>query len=186
MRSRFFGLLIFASVSSAGLFTSMDTARADDRDRDGREDGIGKFMLALDLDYASAVDNDFLEEGGGGGIRLGSELDLVLVSLIPELSVDYHSFGGRADANVITGKLGGRIRFLKILEPGIFSHLGVGHIAGDDDFTGVAFDAGVTLDLTLLPLIDLGLHAAWNRVFGSDTHSGLSYGTFGAHVALVL
>lgn len=76
---------------------------------------------------------------------------------------------------------------MKFVEPGLFAHLGVGHVGGDALYshTGVAFDAGVTLDLTVLPLVDLGLHVAWNRVFGGHD-SGVTYGIAGAHVALVL
>jgi len=167
----------------SGLFCS-EAARADYGH--DRHDDPTRLMLALDLDYATAISADGIERGGGGGVRLGSELDVFLVTLIPELNFDYHTFSGYGDATTVTGKLGGRIRFLKILEPGIFAHAGVGHVGGFDPFTGFAFDAGLTLDLTILPLIDLGLHLAWNRVFGNRDHDGLSYGTFGAQVALVL
>ena len=180
-----------AARASLGLFVVLTAlaagtgARAEDTDNDGREDGAGRLMLALDLEYATAISNDFVQHGSGGAFRIGSELDAILVTLIPELTVDYHSFGGRSDPSVVTGKVGGRIRFLKILEPGIFAHLGVGHISADPfSHTGVAFDAGATLDLTILPLIDFGVHAAWNRVFGDDER-GLSFGTLGGHVALV-
>ena len=44
---------------------------------------------------------------------------------------------------------------------------------------------GFTLDLTILPLIDIGLHTAWNRIFG-DENRGVSYVTAGLHLALVL
>lgn len=156
---------------------------------DGSDDDDSSFTLALDLQYASAISNDIIEEGGGAALRIGTEHDLLLVTMIPEVLLDSHSFGADRDddASVVTAKVGGRIRFLKIVEPGIFAHLGVGHIGGDDRYshTGVAFDAGVTLDLTLLPLIDLGLHAGWNRVFGGHD-KGLSYGTAGIHAALVL
>jgi hypothetical protein len=174
------------SVLAVTWLGSADSARAEDRDDDGREDGAGSFMLALDLDYAGAIDYGDVEGGGGVGVRVGSELDLFLVSLIPELSVDYHSFGGSGGPNVVTGKLGGRLRFLKIVEPGIFAHVGVGHVGGVADYTGVALDAGVTLDFTLLPLIDLGVHAAWNSVVLGGDDEGFSYATLGGHVALVL
>jgi len=180
---RSLGLCVVGLLTTAWLGTG--TAAAHDEDGDGRDDR--SLMLALDLDYAAALTNENLvDTGGGGALRIGSELDLFLVSLIPELTLDYHAFSGPWDARTYSGKLGGRIRFLKIVEPGVFAHAGVGRIEGDDPHTGFAFDAGLTLDLTILPLIDLGLHAAWNRVFGGESHPGLSYATFGAHVALVL
>jgi hypothetical protein len=161
-------------------------AQAEDRDRRHEEGNRG--TIALDLDYAGAISNDYIEGGGGGALRIGSEHDLVLVTLIPELSLGYRSFSGvgRYEAKTYTGMLGGRIRFLKILEPGIFAHAGIGHVDDYESHTGFAMDIGATLDFTLLPLIDLGLHAAWNRVFESSDHDGLSYGTTGFHVALVL
>jgi hypothetical protein len=169
----------------AGWLVCSNTAQAD---RDRRHEEGTRLTIALDFDYTSAISNDFIDNGGGGALRIGSELDLFIVTLIPELSLGYHSFGGDRDydAKTFAGMLGGRIRFLKILEPGIFAHAGVGRLGGYDPHTGLAFDAGVTLDFTLLPLIDLGLHAAWNRVFGDTDHDGLSYGTAGFHVALVL
>lgn len=174
---------------TVGCFLCSNTAHAD---RDRRHEEGTRLTVALDLDYAGAINNDFIDNGGGGALRIGSELDLLLVTMIPELSLGYHAFGGddrgdrSYDARTFTGMLGGRIRFLKIIEPGIFAHAGVGRLSNYEPHTGLAFDAGVTVDFTLLPLIDLGLHAAWNRVFGDKDHDGLSYGTTGFHVALVL
>ena len=170
------------SLLAVGFF-SAGTAHAEMRNQD---EEATRLMLALDLDHTSPIDATGVDNGGGGALRIGSELDMILVSLIPEVVLGYHTFGGPADASTLTGSLGGRIRFLKIVEPGIFAHAGLGRIGGDDPHTGFAFDAGVTVDLTILPLIDLGVHAAWNRVFGGEDHAGLSYATVGAHVALVL
>ncbi|HKU44486.1 MAG TPA: hypothetical protein VJR89_40275 [Polyangiales bacterium] len=141
-------------------------------------------MLAVDFDYADTISSTIVDQGGGGGLRIGHELDAFLVTLVPELELNYHSFDN-GDATTFAGLIGGRLRFLKILEPGIFAHAGAGHIGGDESHTGFAMNLGLTLDLTILPLIDLGLHAAWNRIFSGETHPGLSWSTFGAHVALV-
>ncbi|MET0387160.1 MAG: hypothetical protein ABW321_14425 [Polyangiales bacterium] len=192
MQKRLFSRIQFAALSGsvmlAALLVSSGHAHARDRDGDGREDHGGRFMIALDLDYATAVSGDLIEKGGGGGLRVGTEHDLFLVTLIPELTLDYHNFGAEPDtAGIVTGKIGGRIRFLKIVEPGIFAHIGIGNIGGNEQYShlGPAFDMGATLDLTIIPLIDIGLHVAWNRIFGGYD-SGLSYATAGAHVALVL
>jgi len=156
-----------------------------DAHADGRHDDPRRFSIAVDLDYGSAIDNSFVDQGWGAGLRLGHEMDTPLVTLIPELNLNYHKFDGAPDAEVFAGLLGGRIRFLFFIEPGIFAHAGVGHVGGYDPHVGFAFDAGLTLDLTILPLVDLGLHLAWNRVFGDSDDDGLSYSTLGAHVALV-
>jgi hypothetical protein len=180
------------SVSSlllAALVACGSSASAHDRDGDGIQDRDTNLMVALDFDYSTAIQNDAIEEGGGGALRIGNELDLLLVTLIPEVVLDFHDFGAysRNTAQLVTGKLGGRVRFFKIIEPGVFAHLGLASLSGNRRYShiGAALDFGVTLDLTILPLVDLGLHAAWNRVFGGYD-SGLSYGTSGFHVALVL
>ena len=180
-------LRLYVAAVVAGSFACASTVHAHD-DHDDRSGKEGNHVaIAVDFDYTTAVSNELdIEYGGGGAIRVGLERDLVLVTLIPELELAYHNFGGGENhATTTSGKLGGRLRFLKILEPGIFAHAGLGHISGDDPHYGFALDAGLTLDFTLLPLIDLGLHAAWNRVFDADSLPGLSYGTYGAHVAFV-
>ena len=170
------------------LFSSADaSAHYDDDDYERRS--RGRLMIGLDLDYSSAIKSPEIKYGGGFGIRVGTQRRIPFVTLIPELSFDYHSYDSENPdrAAIWTGKIGGRIRFLRILEPGIFAHVGFGHVGGYDviDHTGVAADMGVSLDLTILPLIDIGLHGSWNRVFGGyDT--GTSYASAGAHVALVL
>lgn len=175
--------VLFVSLS---LFTT-SSAQAQDADRRRRE--RGRIALAFDFDYAAAFDSNQIDNGGGGALRIGTQLNSVLITIIPELTFDWHSLSARTadDASLVSGKIGGRIRFLKILEPGVFAHAGVGHIGGDSLFshTGFALDAGITLDLTILPLIDFGLHASWNRIYGGY-ESGTSYGITGAHVALVL
>lgn len=175
---------------AAVLLVATGDAHAYDDDYHERERRHrGRLMLALDGDYSSAIQNDQIKYGGGGALRIGTQRTFAIVTLIPELTLDYHSFDARTpdNAQIATGKLGGRIRFLRVLEPGLFAHVGLGHIGGDRIYshTGVAFDAGLTLDFTLLPLIDIGIHGAWNRIFGGYD-SGVSYGTTGVHVALVL
>lgn len=180
-----------AGLLGAVLLLATGDAHAHDYDDDDyhHRRHRGRLMIALDGDYSSAIQNDEIKYGGGGALRIGTQRNYFLVTLIPELTLDHHSFDARTpdNAQITTGKIGGRIRFLKILEPGLFAHVGVGHIGGDRIYshTGVAVDAGVTLDLTILPLIDIGLHGAWNRIFGGYD-SGVSYGTTGVHVALVL
>jgi hypothetical protein len=174
------------AIAGIVLFSSADAhAQEYDHERERR----GRLMLALDFDYSSAIKSPEIKYGAGGALRIGSQRNLFLVTLIPELLFDYHNYDvhTRDNAQIVTGKIGGRIRFLKIVEPGLFAHIGLGHVGGYDviSHTGVAFDAGLTLDLTILPLIDLGLHGSWNRVFGGFD-SGTAYASAGAHVALVL
>jgi hypothetical protein len=185
-----FTWLVTGSLLAWGLLLSSGTAYAHDYDdHEYRRHERGRLMLALDMDYSAALEPDEVDQGGGGGLRIGLERDYFLVTLIPELQLNYHHLNANtsADATISSAKIGGRIRFFKIVEPGVFAHAGLGHIGGDRiyEHTGIAFDAGFTLDLTILPLVDIGLHTAWNRIFGDD-EDGVSYVTAGAHLALVL
>lgn len=149
-------------------------------------DGWARFMLGLDLDYAYAIDEESITSGGGGALRVGAELDLILITLIPEGYFSHHAFDG-LDASVTTGKVGGRLRIGKILEPGLFAHVGIASLsAGGVSNAAPAFDGGFTLDLTLLPLIDIGAHATYSAVFATEDSNAFHYALFGLHAALVI
>ena len=140
--------------------------------------------LALDLDYAAAVDQGGVDGGAGGAVRLGQELDLVLVSLTPEIGGSYHSFGGTLDAKIYSGFVGGRLGFGKIIEPSVFAHIGIGKLTSRlPSDTGPTFDAGLALDFTLLPILDLGVHGAYHNLVLDDGEN-LDWIGVGAHAAI--
>lgn len=177
--------LVLAGVT-LGCVSVPLSARADD-DRSGRRDrGGGQTHIALDFDFGSAIDTPQTSSGGGGALRLGQQFDLFLVSLRPEIGGGYHAFGGDGETKIYSGFLGGRLGFGKIIEPSIFAHLGVARVTGFETRTAPVLDAGVALDFTLLPLIDLGVHGAYNTMFPRNDGSALEFVTFGAHAALVL
>lgn len=170
------------SASLLGLALVAQPARADD----GDGDSWARFTLGVDLDYVYAIDDQSIESGGGAALRVGSELDLILVTLIPELYLSHHELDAM-DASVSTGKLGGRLRIGKILEPGLYAHFGVASESiGGASHTAPALDAGFTLDFTLLPFVDLGAHAAYNSVLATDRYAAFRYAIFGLHAALVI
>jgi len=139
--------------------------------------------LALDLDYVNGIDEP-VDAGTGGALRLGQELDLILLSLTPEIGASYHMFGGSTDRSHTSGFIGARLSLGKVLEPGVFAHVGIGHLSGAADYseTAAALDAGVSLDLTLLPIIDIGLHAAYDTLLISE--EPFDWYRLGAHVAI--
>lgn len=174
---------LLLTCASFGL--SAATAHADDDSDDGDGDSWARFMLGVDLDYVFAATLDSINAGGGGALRVGSELDLMVVTLIPEGYFSYHTFDG-SDLDVMSGRLGGRLRIGKIVEPGIFAHVGVAHVDGVAEYTAPALDGGVTLDVTVIPLIDIGVHAAYDAVLRTAGSPPFSHATFGLHAALVL
>jgi hypothetical protein len=172
-------------IALTALALTAQPARADD-DGDDDGDSWARFMLGIDLDYVYAIDEQSIESGGGAALRVGSELDLILITLIPELYLSHHELDVM-DASLTTGKLGGRIRIGKILEPGLYAHVGIASAsAGGPSYTAPAFDIGFTLDFTLLPFIDIGAHAAYNSVFPTDDYDAFRYAIFGLHAALVI
>jgi hypothetical protein len=163
---------LYGSIASAFAFLVFtSTARAETR-------------LALDLDYATAIDEHSIDSGTDKALRLGQELDLVVVSLTPEIGGSYHTFAGALDASHYSGFIGGRLGFGKILEPGVFAHVGIGRLSNDvAGDTGPAFDMGVYLDFTLLPILDLGVHGAYDLLVLDDGES-FDWARFGAHASI--
>lgn len=142
--------------------------------------------ISGDLDWAGKLSGREATLGGGGGLRVGTQLDLVVATLIIEAGGSYHSFAGDDDVSVWRGLAGGEVRIGKVLEPGLFAHVGVGHLSGFDAFTAPAVDVGLALDLTIIPLVDIGIHVAYDALLGSSDHDGFSWGTAGLHAALVI
>ncbi len=181
---------LVAGLALAGLGVASpahaDDSRDDDRRESRRDRDDSKTHIALDFDFGSALDTPETSSGGGGALRLGQELDLFLVSLTPEMGGSYHAFGGDGETKIYAGFLGGRLSVGKIIEPSIFAHLGVGRVTGFETRTAPVMDAGLALDFTLLPLIDLGVHGAYNMMFPRNDGSSLEFLTLGAHAALVL
>jgi len=143
--------------------------------------------IALDLDYAGGINEDGIGSGTGGALRFGQELDLIAVSLTPEIGVSYHTFSGDLDPSHYEGFVGARLAFGKIIEPSVFAHVGIGRLnldAVDLHDTGPEFDAGLALDLTVLPLIDIGVHAMYDFQ-KLDSGENFDWYKVGAHVALV-
>jgi hypothetical protein len=57
--------------------------------------------------------------------------------------------------------------------------------APDPSRTGLTYDFGLFLDFTLLPLLNLGVHAAYDRMVGG-ADPAFHWLTFGAHAELIL
>jgi hypothetical protein len=147
-------------------------------------DGMAKTVIALDVDYAAPVSESETDGGGGGALRVGEKLDLVLVSLTPEIGGSYHGFGGDRSPQVYRGFIGGRVGIGKVIEPSIFAHVGAGKIDGAADYVAPTVDVGAALDLTLLPIVNLGVHASYDTLLAQDDHSAFDWYILGIHAAL--
>ena len=142
--------------------------------------------IGVDLDYAHGINDHGVSSGTGFGVRLGYKLDLLLAQLTPEVGGEYHTYSGDAGAKFSQGIIGGRLAFGKILEPGVYAHLGYGHLGESaGGRSGATVDGGVTLDLTILPLIDLGVHAGYDGMLKSSDSPAFDTFVAGVHGALV-
>ncbi|HEX2869997.1 MAG TPA: hypothetical protein VHP33_02050 [Polyangiaceae bacterium] len=190
-----FQLVLGAALASVAIATPAradeprrsEAREPDEDDRPSRKDNDkSKTHIAVDFDFGTALDAPGTKAGGGGALRLGQEFDLLLISLTPEIGGGYHAFGGNDETRLYSGFIGGRLAVGKIIEPSIFAHLGLAHTNGLENRTAPIMDAGLAIDLTILPLIDLGFHAGYNAMFPRDDGSALKFVTLGAHAALVL
>lgn len=154
----------------------------------------GDTALALDLHYIGPVSPDLNVTGGAGAaLRLGKRFysDDWVITL--ELMGAYDSFGGNDEARLYSGLAGLRVGYdLPLLRPGIFAHAGLGRSSFDDlaapglGHTAFTYDAGVFVDLTLLPMLNVGAHAAYNQILESNAGSnGLKWLSVGLHAELV-
>ena len=173
----------FACVAlTSGTAFSQARDTTSEREENDDDRGIGGTRLAFDLNYADGLESE-LGSGFGGAVRFGREYDVLLLSLTPELMATLHTFS-KPDALQFAGMAGGRATLGKVIEPGVFAHVGAGHVdpARTDSLTGFAFDVGLTLDLTVIPAVDLGVHGAYDSV--SWENATLDWYTVGAHIAL--
>ncbi len=177
-------LALLTSVAYATCFAASAEAREEQADE--RSGDRSKTVLAFDLDFVASLGAPGADIGGGGAVRLGRKMDLILVSLTPEVGGSYDRFNGLNNDKIYRGFIGGRLDFGKIIEPSVFAHIGVGRFdANVASHTAPVFDAGIALDLTFLPLINLGGHASYNTLFSQGDHSSFNWLTLGLHVALV-
>lgn len=148
----------------------------------------GSTRLALDLDWAMPSGQHGFDSGPGGAIRLGEQSDLTLVQLVGELGGGYQPFSGTRGAKLYSGFIGGRIAFGKILEPGLYGHLGIAHLDidnGPGSRTAPRLDAGLFLDLTVLPLVNVGVHGGYYSFLAGGGQPAFNYFVAGLHGALV-
>lgn len=147
-----------------------------------------KTVIAGDLDYAAPI-NSSAGSGGGFGIRLGQQIHIPLLVFNPELGFTYHGFSHDASPKVYRGIAGLRLGFGEIIRPGVFAHVGLGRLdlggTPDRSHTAFTYDGGVFIDFTALPLLDIGVHAAYNRLTADDSGPKFEFFTAGAHAALV-
>jgi hypothetical protein len=143
--------------------------------------------IAVDVEAAWADDPNE-SNGFGVGLRAGHVWDIAIITITPELGASYHDFDGAADPTAWDVKAGGRFGIDLLLEPSVYAHAGFGHFGyhlpdGDVSQTSLAYDVGAALDITVLPVIDFGVHATFAGIAGNDEVDPFSWIAVGGHVA---
>lgn len=115
--------------------------------------------------------NPTAQLGNGVGGRIGLPVDLLLVELVPEVGATLWGIGG--DKSTLVLEAGGRFNVGKIVEPGVY-----GHALYRLDNPTLGWDAGLSLDVTLIPFIDFGVQTGVMRFEGAPAltagvHAGI-------------
>jgi hypothetical protein len=168
--------LIAAALCAWTLQTS--TARAD-------------MTIGADLDMHVPISINNVNTGAGFGVRLGTELHLPLVVLNPEFAFTYASFSKDQPPTVYRGVAGARLGFGELIRFGVMAHVGFGYVnwkPGPDNYShsGLTYDIGIFLEFTALPLLNIGVHAAYNRMASDEGQPDpLQWLSVGLHATIV-
>jgi hypothetical protein len=142
--------------------------------------------VAADLEVDAASDSD-LGTAPAIAVRLGWQLHLPLIVFTPEMGYHHVAFG--EELTLDRAFAGARLGIGEVFRIGAFGHVGVAHAAfrsaaEGQDVTDVTIDVGGFLDFTLLPVLDVGLHAGYGRV-RTDDGDTLEWVPVGIHLALI-
>lgn len=145
-------------------------------------------QLGADLEYDIPTTDGDIDSALGFALRLGWPLHLPALVLTPEIG--YHHANFSDDITLNRGFVGARIAIGEIFRIGAYGHVGVGnvtyHIPGpDQDVTDATYDIGGFLDFTLLPLLNVGVHAGYGYLKGDDNFDALGWVPIGVHAELV-
>jgi hypothetical protein len=169
--------LVIAGLVASAWLLSAPAARAD-------------LAIGADLETVVPLEFDQVDAGPAFGIRIGAQLHLPLITLTPEVGFHYASFTD--GPNVYRGIVGGRVGIGELLRFGVFAHLGFARqvwelAARDVSHTALTLDAGLFLDLTIIPLIDIGVHMSYGRVGANEDRNidANQWLAFGVHAALI-
>jgi hypothetical protein len=140
-------------------------------------------QIALDGSYAAGGASD-IDLGGGGALRVGQVFPFAWLSLIPEVGFDVFGFSGTTGATTFGGFAGGRLRVGRGLEPGLFAHAGVSGVRWRDDYAAPSVDVGLSVDLTYIPKLLLGVQGEYKSTIASGGNPALSWYTAGVTVGV--
>ena len=129
--------------------------------------------------------------GFGFAGRLGYDIDLSIIHLIPEIKIGYQRVPliGSASAtvgsddhqtNVLLPMAGLRASIgIAVVAVVGFAHIGYAAPLGaaeQIDANGLVYEIGGGIDFTTIPLIDIGIWGSWNQVRSGDRYDWIGFG----------
>jgi len=142
---------------------------------------------------APTGDRDSLNEGGGFKVRVGYQFHIPLLRITPEVGYAFDGFYGSGGGGIPYGWdmqrvfAGGRIGLGEIIVPSVYAHGGYGWRTTADpgvpEGSGLAFDAGLALDLHLITHVGIGAHAEYASI-GTGGGTSPEWLAFGLHIEI--
>lgn len=147
--------------------------------------------IGADLDMHVPLSINNVTTGAGFGIRLGTELHLPLIALNPEFGFTYAEFSKDNPPTVYRAIAGARLGIGELIRFGVLAHVGFGYVnwkPAPDNYShsGLTYDAGIFLEFTALPLLNVGVHGIYNRMAADDDQpQTLHWLSIGLHATIV-
>lgn len=158
-------------------------------------DADAKLLFGADAGVTVALgDWSVKPDGPGfeGRLRLGYQLPVPVIRIVPEILGSYATFPaddvGNASQTGLSGRGGLRVGIGGLIGPALFAHVGYSRVHGEaSDYTvttsGLSYDVGLSVDFTLIPLLNIGVHGGYNVV--TEENKSAQWIDAGVHVELV-
>lgn len=142
-------------------------------------------QIVLDGNFASSAENQ-TGNGGGGALRVGEAFPVGFLVFVPELGGDFFKFAGPQEAKTYGGFAGARMRFGRLVEPGLFAHVGVAGVDRVDKYAAPTVDLGITVDVTYFERVLLGVQGQYKSAIGTGGDPSFSFYTAGLSAGVKL
>lgn len=171
-------VFLFAAVLATFSLVALDDAHADP-------------YLGLDVGAAVPIPDTFDVEPTAGpvvGIRLGYRLPVPVLYLSAEALGAWKNFPhSESPQRVLSGRGGLRLGIDALLAVKLYGHVGYTDLKGEGtDYIvqaqGMSWDAGLAIDLTFIPVIDIGIHGGYVTLM--DDNGDISWVEAGLHAEL--
>lgn len=148
--------------------------------------------LGVDAEGLTPVGSSppYARTGEGAAVRLGYRLGLPLISLTPEIGYSYVHLGSESGTPAIDVNrlfVGARLGFGAIIVPSVYAHVGYGFVGTTNGplnpDNGVAVDAGLALDVRVVPHFGFGIHGGYATV-ASSTPGSVDWINYGVQADL--